>query len=187
MRGHYDHRSATISSMKYAVLLLMALVACTPSSGSDPSVEGTTTSDLIGFPCVSQSGSITGDTGVTVESNGHEVSAALGWVSAGPCPDEDSDGVVSDGFFAGVEEAVVPAEAGETIRVRASGFSEATFEASWSDADGIESEVDAAEIEPGVWQIDDFSEMSRSYVLNLRFRYGSNQDAAFAVTVDVTG
>ncbi|MFZ0013562.1 MAG: hypothetical protein WAL25_05540 [Acidimicrobiia bacterium] len=171
--------------MKYVVVLMVALVACTPTGSSATSVEQRTVTEPIGFPCVSQSGGISGDSGVTVESNGHEVSAAAGWISAGPCPDEGGEGVVNDGLFAGLKDLVVPVAAGDTIRVRAPGFSAAEFEAAWSGADGSESGADVAGLEAGVWEIAELPGTSGSYVLNLRFVYGEDQDAAFAVTVDL--
>jgi len=140
--------------------------------------------EQVGFPCVSPSGEIQSETDVTVEANDHEVPAALGWVSAAPCSGE-GPGVVSDGFFAGLEDSVVTLDAGEPLRVHAPGFGAADVDAAWDEADGSEFIAEAAVVEPGTWEIVETPQTAGSYVLNLRFEYGEDQDAAFAVRVEL--
>ncbi|MET0697282.1 MAG: hypothetical protein ABWZ58_07625 [Acidimicrobiia bacterium] len=171
--------------MKYVAVLVLAVAACTPTTDPSPSTELTTVSTRAEFPCVSASGDVASDTSVTVQANDHEVAAVLGWVSAGPCSG-DGDGVVSDGFFEGLEDAVVTKEAGSPLRVLAPGFDAAQFEAVWNVADGADRFVaDASKVAPGRWEIVESPSEGGSYVLNLRFEYGEDHNAAFAVTVDV--
>ena len=161
-----------------------ALAACTSTTGSSTSTVLTTVSTTIGLPCVTASGDVVANTTVTVEAGDREVAATLGWLSAAPCSD-DGAAVVSDGFFAGLEGAVVTMEDGDVLWVHAPGFDQAQFEASWSGADGSESSVDASKVEPGVWEISSLPPVSGSHTLNLRFEYGADLDAAYAVTVEL--
>jgi hypothetical protein len=170
--------------MKCVAVLGIAFAACTPTTDPPTSIELTTVSTPVGFPCVSASGDVASDTSVTVQANDHEITAVLGWVSAGPCSG-DGAGVVSDGFFYGLEDAVVTMEVGGALRVRAPGFDAAQFEAVWNGADGSAFAADTTKVEPGVWEIVEAPPEKGSHVLNLRFEYGDDGDAAFAVTVDV--
>jgi hypothetical protein len=45
--------------------------------------------------------------------------------------------------------------------------------------------ADTTKVEPGVWEIVEAPAVRGSHVLSLRFEYGDDGDAAFAVTVDV--
>lgn len=165
--------------------MLVVVVACTPTSGSSTSMEQVSVSSLVGFPCISDSGEMTSDTRVTVQAGGGEVAAVMGWVSAEPCSG-DGPGVVADGFFEGVEDAVVGVEIGDRLRVRAPGFDAAHLEASWNREDGAGGVLaNSRKLEPGVWEIVDIPHEVGSHVLNLRFEYGEDFDAAFAITVDI--
>jgi len=170
--------------MKYVAVLVVAFAACTPTTDQSGSVELTTVPAPVGFPCISGSGDLASDTNVTVQANDHEITAVLGWVSAGPCSG-DGPRVVSDGFFEGLEDAVVTMEGGGPLRVRAPGFDAAQFEAMWNLAEGSEYVTDTTKVEPGVWEIAQAPSERGSHVLSLRFEYGDDENAAFAVTVDV--
>ena len=170
--------------MRYVAGLVIVLAACTSATGSTTSTAQTTVPASVGLPCVSASGDVTGDLGVTVQTDDQEVAAVLGWVTADPCSG-DGPGVVSDGFFAGLEEAVLTMDGDGALRVDAPGFEEAHLEALWSGSDGSEVSADATKVEAGVWEIADVPQSTGSYVLNLRFGYGDDLDAAFAVTVDL--
>lgn len=161
----------------------MAFATCTPTTDPAASIELTRVSTPVGFPCVSASGDVASDTSVTVQANDHEITAVLGWVSAGPCSG-DGAGVVSDGFFYGLEDSVVTMEVGGALRVRAPGFAAAQFEAVWNGADGSAFAADTTKVEPGVWEIVEAPPEKGLRVLNLRFEYGDDSDAAFAVTVE---
>jgi hypothetical protein len=165
------------------VVVCFALAACTSTTGSSPSTVPTTVSTTIGLPCVTASGDVVANTTVTVEATDQEITAALGWFSADPCSG-DGAGVVSDGFFAGLEDAVVTMEDGDVLRVHAPGFDRAQLEAAWTGADGSESSVDASKVESGVWEISSLPPATGSHVLGLRFDYGEDLDAAYAVTVE---
>ena len=174
------HRRSKVS--KVAVFSL-ALAACTSTTGSTASTVPTTVSATIGLPCVAASGDVAANTTVMVQAGDREVVATLGWFSADPCSG-DAAGVASDGFFAGLEDAVVTMEDGDVLRVHAPGFDQAQLEASWSEADGSESSVDASKVEPGVWEISSIPPQSGSHVLSVRFEYGEDLGAAYAVTVE---
>jgi hypothetical protein len=171
--------------MRCVVVLVVAVVACTSAANSTTSVDHTTESSLMGFPCVSASGFIESDIRVGVQADGDEVAAVLGWVSAGPCSG-DGPGTIGDGFFEGLEDSVVRLESGRRLRVRAPGFEAAHFKAMWNGDDGSsEFSADTSKVEPGVWEVSEIPTEAGSHVLNLRFEYGEGQDAAFAVTVDI--
>jgi hypothetical protein len=177
-----DLRAVRVKVSKTAVVSL-ALAACTSTTGSPTSTVQATVSTTIGLPCVTASGDVVANTVVTVEAGDREVAATLGWYSADSCSG-DGAGVVSDGFFAGLEEAVVTVEDGDVLRVHAPGFDQAQLEASWSGADGSESSVDASKVEPGVWEISSIPTVSGAHILGMRFDYGEDLGAAYAVTVE---
>ncbi len=76
-------------------------------------------------------------------------------------------------------------EVGGRLRIRAPGFYAAQFEAVWSMENGSAFVADTTKVEPGVWEIVEAPAVRGSHVLSLRFEYGDDGDAAFAVTVDV--
>jgi hypothetical protein len=170
--------------MRYFAGLAIVLAACTSATGSPTSTEQPTAPTTAGLPCVSASGVISGDMSVTVETDDQEVAAVLGWVNAEPCSG-DGAGVVSDGFFEGLDDAVLAMEGDDTVRVHAPAFGEADFEAVWEAADGSEVAADATKVEAGVWEILESPPADGTHILGLRFDYGDDLDAAFAVTVDL--
>lgn len=185
MRGAKDGPSSRIIGLICAPVLVVLVVACNSAADSSTSIEQTTQSSLFGIPCVSASGEITSDIGVTVQAGGDEVAAVLGWVSAAPCSGDGPE-VVGDGFFESLEAAVVGIDVGDRIRVLAPGFDAAHFEPVWSgEAGSGEILADSSKVEPGVWEITEFPSEEGVHVLNLRFEYGEDNDAAFAVTVDI--
>jgi hypothetical protein len=127
--------------MRYVAGLVVVVAACTSATGSTTSTLQTAVPDTVGLPCISTSGEDAADTNVTVKAGDREIDAVLGWISAEPCSGEGA-GVVSDGFFAGVEEAVLAIEGDDAIRVHAAAFDQAHLEATWNGADGSESPVD---------------------------------------------
>ena len=182
-QGLRPHLRAGQVKVTKTVVVSLALTACTSTTGSSTSTVQTAVSTTIGLPCVTASGEVVANTAVTVRAGDRDVAATLGWLSAGPCSGGGA-GVVSDGFFAGLEDAVVAVEGGDVLRVHAPGFDQAQLEASWSEGDGSESPVDASKVEPGVWEISSIPKASGAHILGMRFVYGEDLDAAYAVTVE---
>ena len=177
-----DLRAGQVKVSKTAAVSF-ALAACTSTTGSSTSTVQTTVSATMGLPCVTASGDVVANTTVTVQAGDREVAATLGWYSADPCSG-DGARVVSDGFFAGLEGAVVTMEDGDVLWVHAPGFDQAQLEASWSEGDGSESSVDASKVESGVWEIASLPTAPGAHILGMRFVYGEDLDAAYAVTVE---
>lgn len=170
--------------MRYFAGLAIVVAACTSATAAPTSTEQPTTPTTVGLPCVSADGVISGDTSVTVQTDDLEVAAVLGWVNADPCSG-DGDGAVSDGFFDGLDDAVLAMEGDDTVRVHAPAFDEADFHAVWEGTDGSEVPADATKVDAGVWEIADIPPSNGTHILGLRFDYGVDLDAAFAVTVDL--
>lgn len=172
--------------VKSKALLVMAVVACTSATDPTTSASTTTTETLdVAWPCASASGDIDADTRVVVQTDDDEVVAAMRWIDLPPCTD-DGQGVVSDGFFADLESTILRVDVGDDVRIHAPAFDGGQLEVTWS-VDDSSDRIRATQlkVEPGLWEIVEIPEESGVYTMDLRFEYGRDLSAVFALMADV--
>lgn len=172
--------------IKTTAALFLLVVACTSATDAENS---TWTTEALGrgYPCASANGDIEGDTRAFVHTDSEEIVASLGWYDAPPCTGT-SGGMHGDGFFADLEDTVLLVDTGTDLHVRAPGFDNARLEVHWR-ADGSTQGVRApsTKVESGLWRVDTIPDEAGVYTLGIRFEYGKDGSATFAVMADVGG
>ena len=169
-----------------SLVLMTATCACdgvdTHQAGGVPSTSPETKVPVDG-PCYDASGTLVAGTGVFVDG----VSASFGSATYTFCPSAgvDQSATAADGFFHMLDQTIVDAEPGGSVRVSAPGYLGASLTSTWRIANTQREEhtVQPVAVGDGAWLIS-VPDREATHILHLGLVW-STGDASYAVTVVV--